>query len=101
MLRTFCPYLSALALSAFVPGCGHPDVDPAVTTGTGTPFADGAEERSPAATLAPPGEATKAAPVAPFPEGQRAFEIVLKTLRERYYGQGLTDDQLYRAATQG
>ena len=101
MFRTLLPYLSALALSALVPGCGHPDVDPAVTTGTGTPFADGAEERAPEAAPAPLGQATKAAPAAPFPEGQRAFEIVLKTLRERYYGQGLTDDQLYRAATQG
>ena len=101
MLRTLRPYLSAIALSALVVGCGHPDVDPAVTTGTGTPFADGAEERSPAAAPAPLGQPTKAVPAAPFPEGQRAFEVVLKTLRERYYGQGLTDDQLYRAATLG
>jgi carboxyl-terminal processing protease len=102
MYRCALPYLCALALGAVAPGCGNQDGgDPAVAS-SGTPFGDAPRASAQPAAPAPAGQpAGKAAPSAPFPGGKRAFEIVLQTLRERYYGEGLTDEQLYRAATQG
>ena len=43
----------------------------------------------------------RSAPDAPFSNGEQAFEKILDTLRSSYVDSGLTDDELYRAASQG
>ena len=55
---------------------------------------------APAATPAEP-EVASAMPPEPFGDGARSFAAVKDMLLKRYFAEGATEDDLYRAATQG
>jgi carboxyl-terminal processing protease len=93
------------AFAAFVAvvSCGQPATQ------------DGSATSHPAVASAPAAPATAPASVAPsggdaddealaatkFGEGARAFTTVKDTLLKNYYGDGITEDDVYRAATAG
>jgi carboxyl-terminal processing protease len=81
--------------------CGQP----APTPGDPAPPPGSVARGEPAPVSAPspatPTEPEEEPPTEPFPDGARAFAKVRDTLLQNYYAEGLTDDDLYRAATTG
>ena len=92
--------LSALPLPILLVlagACSHGDV-----TTAPAPATTAAAAQTPAAAPAR-AEAEPEAPVPPekFADGERTFRTVKDTLLASYYADGLTEDDLYRAATEG
>ena len=92
--------LCALSLSS-AGGCDRaaptPATEPAAITASATP-GDGANP-TPSAVA---GAATDGArPAEPFTGGAQVFRSVMDTLRAKYYRDGLSEDELYRAAVAG
>lgn len=100
------------------PGCQRL---PPKSVSADSPAATSAEPTTPAASSAGSGKSSGPAPAmalaspegaatptdlatlssAPFSGGEAAFRMVKDTLRAKYYRAGLSDDELYRAATAG
>ena len=104
--------LYAFAAFVAVASCGQPATQDGSTTTqtvastTGAGGAGGANSATPAApasSAAPwPGEGDdELLTAAKFGDGARAFTTVKDTLLKNYYAEGITEDDLYRAATAG
>jgi carboxyl-terminal processing protease len=91
---------STIALVAFLgaASCGQPaSQEPSTSTSTSTSTSSPAS-----APAAPPSGTEDEAPATEkFGDGARAFATVRETLLKNYYADGITDDDLYRAATAG
>jgi carboxyl-terminal processing protease len=81
-----------------VVACGQ-----AAPTGTGSaPSGVARSESAPApAANEAAAELEEEIPTEPFTDGARAFSKVKETLLQNYYAEGLTEDDVYRAATAG
>jgi carboxyl-terminal processing protease len=90
----------ASLLSAFA--CGQSDAHETTASSqtTATSATPGAPP-TPATPATPDADDDDVAPRAPFGDGARAFATVRETLLKNYYAEGLTEDDLYRAATAG
>ena len=95
-------FVSLPVLVALFGACSHGDTAPA------PPGVAGPASSAPAASVATivkasPGgsEEDFTVPREKFSDGERAFRAVKETLLEHYYGSGLTEDDLYRAAADG
>lgn len=80
--------------------CGQPSKEEAApTTTSSAPAASVAE--APAAPAKQDADEEDDAPKEPFKDGAKAFAQVRETLLANYFAEGLTEDDLYRAATLG
>lgn len=103
-MKRHVPFLLPLVVAfAAAAACG----DPSSSSPTGDPVAVARDTgpRAPAAPSASPAPAPRdddeEVPAEPFADGARTFAKVRETLLQNYYAEGVTEDDLYRAATAG
>lgn len=81
-------------------GCDHATPTPATESAAVTAAAPAdSPNTGPAAQAAATPDSGR--PAAPFPGGAQVFRLVMDTLRTKYYRDGLSEDELYRAAVAG
>lgn len=95
--------IAFLFASIAAASCGQADThDPPAPPAPVVAQSPASSPASPAAPGSPAADAEDdAVPAAKFGEGAKAFATVKQALMEGYYAEGLTEDDLYRAATAG
>ncbi|HSO33118.1 MAG TPA: S41 family peptidase [Labilithrix sp.] len=92
---------SALFALLAVVSCGQAATQDGSTGKPSATLAPGSAPASAAAPAPPAEDEDEAVPADKFGEGARAFATVKDTLLKNYYAEGITEDDLYRAATAG